>query len=910
MKGRIVALALSAAVAARALAVAAPGEDLLARAEARIGKGDYRGAVELLTGADAPELAPADRGHLRERLATALYELGRHEEALATAGRAAADATAAGDDELHARLALVRGSVARNRGHQLDAIAEYERALALAERLGLRPLAARALVLLASSHQELGDWERVLELAERAFTAEEAPPDAARFRYLIQRGIAHYELADGELARRSFAAGLEIARRLGDLRGESLAEGELGMTAWEFDRDREEALAAYERAIALARRIGVPLLESTWLLNAGNVLRDTGDGAGAAERYRGALAVAERVGLERQRTVAAKNLGQVLVAAGELDAAEPLLARALADAERLQVPKIRWQARMELGDLHRARGDRKRARELYEASLEVLEAQNAGVLLEQFRSDLLGSALAQYDPYERLVDLLASGGERDAAFLVAERGRARVFLHRLAAVRAAIAEEVAPEYVRAEQEVLERIVAAQAELRRPELAAEERRARLAAVESAEEELALLRVRLARERPAVAHARYPELPGLAALRRDALAPGEALVSYFLGRARSWAWVASARGVELAELAPRAELEALVERALAALREPGARRAEVALRAAGEALLAPLASALTAGAHLVVVPHGVLHYLPFEALRGPDGRYLVERHTVAYAPSAASFAFLRAHAPGEVRLARVLAVGNPLVPAPGAATQREAPLALLGHLRALPHSGAELRAIARRFGRAARVLEGAAATEGALARAPLAEIDLLHFATHALVDERRPERSGLALTPEPPDDGLLQVREIYRLPLAAALVTLSACETALGRDVAGEGIVGLTRAFFHAGAGAVAATLWSVDDAAAAALMDRFYREVGRGVPLHAALAEAKRALLAAGGATAHPYYWAPYVLVGESATRVRTPRRARVAAWALAGLVVVAALGTLIARRRRAATPTR
>src|SRR5207249_2990709 len=110
-------------------------------------------------------------------------------------------------------------------------------------------------------------------------------------------------------------------------------------------------------------------------------------------------------------------------------------------------------------------------------------------------------------------------------------------------------------------------------------------------------------------------------------------------------------------------------------------------------------------------------------------------------------------------------------------------------------------------------------------------------IVHFATHALFDEERPERSGLALTAVPPaSDGLLQMREVYGLKLHAALVTLSACQTALGQNVTGEGLIGLSRAFFYAGANAVMASLWNVNDASTARLMGDFYATLSAGRPI--------------------------------------------------------------------------
>jgi CHAT domain-containing protein len=171
-----------------------------------------------------------------------------------------------------------------------------------------------------------------------------------------------------------------------------------------------------------------------------------------------------------------------------------------------------------------------------------------------------------------------------------------------------------------------------------------------------------------------------------------------------------------------------------------------------------------------------------------------------------------------------------------------------------------------------GRSVRVLVGTHATRDTLLGLPeLPRAELVHVATHGIASESDPSRSGLWLAAGDSTlwPGFLSVADIRMLKLDASLVTLSACETGLGRLERGEGVVGLTRAFLGAGAGSVVVSLWSVNDASTAMLMNAFYRELlTRGAARDVALATAKRALLAR-AETRAPFYWAPFVLVGES-----------------------------------------
>jgi len=270
----------------------------------------------------------------------------------------------------------------------------------------------------------------------------------------------------------------------------------------------------------------------------------------------------------------------------------------------------------------------------------------------------------------------------------------------------------------------------------------------------------------------------------------------------------------------------------------------------LRSLNQFLIAPVEeTGLLAGkTRLVLVPHAELHYLPFAALLDGRGRFLVERYEVVETPSAAVW----------------LALGDrrPAHPTSGI-------LAFAPRPDALPGSRQEVAAIGQIAGSDARVLTGSEASE-AVFRREAANYRVLHLATYGILNKPNPLFSYVELAPGGNDDGRLEVHEVFGLTLAADLVVLSACQTGLGSgalaDVpAGDDWVGLSRAFLSAGVGQVVATLWPVEDRATADLMERFYGRFTTGADPTAALAAAQRALLAA-PATAHPFYWAGFVVM--------------------------------------------
>ena len=216
--------------------------------------------------------------------------------------------------------------------------------------------------------------------------------------------------------------------------------------------------------------------------------------------------------------------------------------------------------------------------------------------------------------------------------------------------------------------------------------------------------------------------------------------------------------------------------------------------------------------------------------------------------------------------------------------------------------LPFAEQELHAIGRTFRDRTRILSGASARESGLRDASVPAYPVIHFATHGLVSDVQPKRSGLLLAPESGEDGLLQMSEIYGLGLHANLVVLSACQTALGREITGEGLIGLSRAFFYAGARSVVATLWNLNDRFAAEFVQRFSRELNEGQSSEEALRRAKVAY-ANHPRYSHPFYWSSLVMLGDG-TRplVVEPIPQPRGQIFLAVLLAIAALGVFTRRK--------
>jgi CHAT domain-containing protein len=328
-------------------------------------------------------------------------------------------------------------------------------------------------------------------------------------------------------------------------------------------------------------------------------------------------------------------------------------------------------------------------------------------------------------------------------------------------------------------------------------------------------------------------------------------GATIVSYWLGPRRSYVWKITAGDVRVATLESEEKIRTAVEAYRRLITAPRGTLELTSARGQQLLMLLGVPKNLPSGARVIVIPDGSLHALNFETLivPGPRPHYWIEDVNVAAASSIHQL-LRRANPPKHAP--RMLLVGNPLQADPT--------------FPPLQHAADELRSVARHFSPSRlRVLDGAAATPAAYARASPQNFDYLHFVAHGVAMRRRPLDSAVILSRDAANNYKLVAREIRKQPLHARLVTISSCHGAGARAYTGEGLVGLAWAFLHAGASNVIAALWEVDDSATALLMDDVYRAIDAGHDPATALREAKLKLLRSAGGYRKPRYWAPFVL---------------------------------------------
>jgi CHAT domain-containing protein len=531
----------------------------------------------------------------------------------------------------------------------------------------------------------------------------------------------------------------------------------------------------------------------------------------------------------------------------------------------------------ELGVILRKRGDLEQAARFFCDAAATLDKQ--GTRLGGTSETVTRFRAHYYLYYHDCISTLVDTQRPQEAFAVFERSRARSLLNLLAERDLDFAADAPAELLR--ERALNAAEYDRTQAAVSELAPAKDGQRIDALLQKMRELNTQReeiaARIRKSSPRLAALQYPQPLDLQGA-RQALDPGTVLLAYSTGETESLVFVLQSGqddpGFSVHRLAVGQEE---LRKRVNAFRSLIERRSETAAEAAAdlyEILLGPANKAIVLSKRVLIVADGPLHMLPFAALRR-DGRYLAEWKPSCTIASATLYAELRRRTSTRGQHAVQIALfGDPNSRGSGGTEEELKHAQRRGfQLNPLPASRDEVKKIADLYATGSRIVYlGAEATEEH-AKALNTDIRYVHFATHGLLDEQFPLNSALVLSiPDAAsgaqENGLLQAWEIFeQVRLNADLVTLSACETALGSELGGEGLIGLTRAFQYAGARTVLASLWSVEDSSTADFMQRFYRHLKGGESEDAALQAAQIEQLQ-GEQYRLPFYWAGFELAGS------------------------------------------
>ena len=781
--------------------------------------------------------------------------LGDQRKALAAYEQALAECTALGDRHGAARVLQAIGGVHTGLGDYQQALATLERALAAQQGMGDERGAASVRGQIGIVFKNLGSYAKALTTFEQVFAEAKARGDKGGAATALGNiGVIHADLGDYTKALTFYEQSLAESMAQGNRSGAAVTLGNIANVHMSR-RDYAKALATYEQALAEQRALGEEARATVTLGNMGGACQSLGDHARALAIYEQALAASKSMGDKRTAALALTNIGLAYQGLGDNPKALAAFKRSAEEARSIRATPVFVMAQVDLARLHLLMGKPARALAAVREALDVLEDLLGGLGVEQG-----ATARAQYSSLFG-IGVLAAVREEDAAQAVRflESGRAGALLDTLDKREALRwkTESLSPELRQADLTARAAETAARHAYDRAatrEGSLKERRAAGAALDRATEEVREVASRIQRALKQQAGLFYPRPKTIYDI-RDALGNDQALVLYgfFLddanGLDEALALVLRPDGERVVSLGKVSDIAAACE-ALDAT-DPSVDQT-VALDAMRKLLVDPLQ--LGEGVKQVLVcPQGPLCYVPFGALFA---------QTIALTPSGTTHLLLlgEEREPGK----GILALGAPDYG--GVSKGAQATYYRGRTLSPLPATRKEVETIGTK-----RLL-GAAASEAGLREAlPMSKRwRAVHFACHGLVDIDRPMLSSLALSNVGEGDGFLTALEVLRMKIPADLAVLSACETATGKIVQGEGIVGLTRAFMFAGTPRVICSLWNVDDEATQALMIKFYElwnpKEGKGLGAAAALQQAQ-AFIRGQDRWKHPYYWAAWVLWG-------------------------------------------
>lgn len=750
--------------------------------------------------------------------------------------------------------------------------------------------AAQAALEIGALHRQAGRYAEALA-AYRLAREVKALPGALRM--VVFRRIAriYAELFVSELAIRYYSKALQEARALKDSQAQALTHVSLAEQYYQQEKRQQAALH-----LTLAQQLsGKAALEANpqWLYLWASLAQAKGLTQSARGAFEKALTLFSKLndGVGQIQTLCALSRLSLLVMRKEEALALAAQAVALADKEvkgaRTREAKGRakdgqWRALLSQARAARALGEREQASQFYQHAANQYELVFWNVHVASEVSSLVfreeGQAL-----YREFASLLIELGRHREAYINIETAKAKTLLNWASTQQ--MRQPVEDRQLTAQQrQALHLCVLLQQQLRTAATRRESQRLQTALEEAQYQAFELqldTEIATARDRT-----RWADLATTEQWQTQSAEQQLTLVQFSLGESQSFVWMFAGGEVFWRELPSRQDLEREVMRYVENLaKAPDPWHGErwlTALAAQAESLFASLFGDLSdrlAPGRLIIIPDGLLHYLPFEALMR-NRRYLLEDHEISYAPSASLLKLWQQSADtrtdglgGEPM--ELLAVGDPAFAAPARprVNQRGQPLfAVRGfQLAPLPNTKDEILGIVGMLPTAqSRVLLGEQGTEAAFKGEFLRRYRRLHFATHSLIDEKLPSRSALVLTPDDDtdEDGLLEVNEIARLRLDCDLVIISACQTGRGKLLVGEGILGFGRAFLRAGARAVIVSLWNVSDQSASSLMKTFYQNLTAGSSQAAALRQAKLQMLRSGKNQQQPYYWASFVMIGK------------------------------------------
>lgn len=800
------------------------------------------------------------------------------------------------------------GNVYQGLGDYAQALEYYRRSLKLKEEIGNKASIHRTLTNIGTIHYWQGDYARALEYYQRSLRLSQELGDQE-----TTAGTLH-NIGNVHKSQRSYAQALEyyersqkLAEELGYKATLAHALSSIGSVHY-WQGDYAQASEYYQKGLRLAEELGLKANIVDALNNIGNIDKARGDYARASEYYQKGLRLAEKLGYKEYTVAILGDLADLHYLQGNYTKAAELAERTASLASQIGSPEHFWYARATAGKSYYALNLPERARQALNeaiASIEKLRVQVAGGEEDQQRF-----FEAMVSPFSAMVDLLIDQNNVAEAFSYAERAKGRVLLDVLQGGRTNINKAMTDVEKEEEQRLYAGLVSLNTQIYREKVRAQPDQTRLsdlnARLQKTRLEFEAFQTNLYAAHPELkvhrGQTRPFNLEEAGTLLTDnktallefvvtdektylfALTKGKPAGQGQLGKPELRVYSLEIKRQELADETSN------FRRALSELdlefRKPA--------RQLYSLLLKPAEEQLQGKTKLCIVPDGPLWELPFQALQPIENRYLVEDRAIFYTPSLSVLREMtksarrgRADETGfTTGGAKVVPVSDRFSPVLLAFANPSLNTGTVERVRAvhrdeklepLPEAEKEVRILEQLYGAArSKVYTGADAREER-AKSEMGKYRILHFATHGILDDQNPMYSNVLLSQagdNEAEDGLLEAWEIMRLDLKADLTVLSACQTARGRVGAGEGMIGMSWAFFVAGSPTTVVSQWRVDSASTKQLMVEFHRRLisgaakERDAPTKAEALRGAAVSLLRDRRYRHPFYWSGFVIVGD------------------------------------------
>jgi len=799
------------------------------------------------------------------------------------------------DPVITARALNNIGMIKRSFGDMAGALDYVQRSQRLAEEAGDKRVLANALNNIGVLARDEGNYARALEYFEKSLPLYEALGDKTWISLSLNNiGTVHGTQGNQTQALEYFLRALKLGQAVDDKNMIAYAVNNIGLTYHKY-RDYPRALEFYQQSLALREELKDQRGAALTLNNIGLLHREQGYNKKALEYYQQSLTIREKLDDQSGMAYVLNHIGYLHYLQGEYQQALEISKRTIDISTRLASPELLWRSYELAGRAHTS------LKQFDEAEKDLTRSIDT---VEQMRFGVGGGELARQRffedkvlPYMAMVELAYSRNRPVDALTYGELAKARTLLDVLRNGRIPINKAMSPEEQETERTSNAELVSLNSQIYDERQRPKPNLDRIAELEPRRE-----KARMAYESFLTSlYVKHPELKvqrgetsPITAAEAAALIPDSstAIVEFVVADEKSYLIVLTsdrskaAQPLKITIYPISITADKLTERVDEFRRMLAERNLSYqdAARQLYDLLLKPAAEQLRGKKTLCVVPDRALWELPFQALQPRTGVHLIEDHTVFYTPSLSVLREVTKQRNSATNVVKtlsprgsssspaktLLAFGNPQLSGGPADTLRGTDFERLGPL---PETEEEVKTLGRLYGAVnSRVFIGPEAREKVV-KTEAANYEVLHFATHGLLDNRNPMFSYLTLAQtagDPNEDGLLEAREILNMNLHAKLAVLSACQTARGRVGAGEGVIGMSWALFVAGVPTTVASQWKVDSASTTVLMIDFHRRL-TARPANAKKAEALRQAslgLLRSERYRHPFYWAGFVMIGD------------------------------------------